>query len=144
MTARTYEERLSAATEILQYVDDGDDAEFEADSFAYNARRALAAAGLPALLDAAATLRAVMVDPSTCGYCEGTGWIFLDKSYDGYAVNGGQPYIEPDDTNGGYEPCGRCNSDEEVEFGSGDKVKPWRRWTDEQVAEIAAALGVPA
>jgi hypothetical protein len=47
---RSYEERLEAAAYILRYVGDGDDAEFEADSFAYNARRALAAAGLPELL----------------------------------------------------------------------------------------------
>lgn len=87
-----------------------------------------------------AKLRAALVDPKDCGYCEGTGWVFLDKSYDGYAVNHGRPYIEPDDLNGGYEPCGRCNDDLEVEFGSGEKVKPWRRWDDGEIAEILAVL----
>jgi hypothetical protein len=85
-------------------------------------------------------LQTTMVNPADCGYCEGTGWVFLDKSYDGYAANGGPPYVEPDDLNGGYEPCGRCNDDLEVEFGSGEKVKPWRRWSDAQVEEIMAAL----
>lgn len=88
-------------------------------------------------------LAATMVDPADCAYCEGTGWIFQDKSYDGYAFHGGQPYVEPDDLNGGYEACGRCNSDREVEFGSGEKVKPWRRWTDDQITEIVAALERP-
>lgn len=81
-----------------------------------------------------------MVDPTQCPYCEGKGWVFLDKSYDGYALHGGPPYVEPDDLNGGYEACGRCNPDHEVEFGSGELVKPWRRWTDEQVDQIVAAL----
>lgn len=87
-------------------------------------------------------LQAKMVDPTQCPYCEGKGWVFLDKSYDGYALHGGPPYVEPDDLNGGYEPCGRCNSDREVEFEDRltVKVKPWRRWTDEQVDEIVAAL----
>lgn len=84
-------------------------------------------------------LQTTMVDPTQCAYCEGTGWVFLDKSYDGYPYGRG-PYVEPDDLNGGYEPCGRCNSDREVEFGSGEKVKPWRRWDDEDVDEIVAAL----
>lgn len=85
-------------------------------------------------------LQAKMVDPTQCPYCEGKGWVFLDKSYDGYALHGGPPYVEPDDLNGGYEACGRCNPDHEVEFGSGELVKPWRRWTDAQVDEIVAAL----
>lgn len=89
-------------------------------------------------------LRAVMVNPTDCPYCEGTGWVFNDKSYDGYPYGRG-PYIEPDDLNGGYHACTRCNSDHEVDFDSrekGVKVEPWRRWDDDEIAEIVAALTV--
>lgn len=98
---------------------------------------AFTAAALP---DVGAKLRAVMVDPSDCPYCEGSGWCFNDKSYDGYP-HGRGPYVEPDDLNGGYSPCPRCNDDREVDFGSGDKVAPWRKFSDAEVAEIVAALG---
>lgn len=92
--------------------------------------------------DVAEILRAVMVDPKSCAYCQGTGWVFLDKSYDGYPSGRG-PYVEPDDLNGGYEACGDCNDDREIDFDSsqkGERVKPWRRWTDDEVDEIVAAL----
>lgn len=105
---------------------------------------AVTAAFRPTVDALAAALAEVTVDPAACPYCEGTGWVFLDKSYDGYAAGRGGPkpvpYVEPDDTNGGYEPCVRCNSDEEVAFGSGDKVKPWPRWSADEAREIAEVV----
>lgn len=86
-----------------------------------------------------AALRAVMVDPKSCGYCHGTGWVFNDKNYDGYPYGRG-PYVEPDDLNGGYHPCPDCNDDREIKFGSGETVKPSRRWDDDEIAEIVTAL----